>query len=78
MSTIQLQIPDSLVDGFRKLAQKENVSVDHLAALAFAEKIAALETDDYLDQRAARGSKEKFLQALAKVPSVPPEEHDRF
>jgi hypothetical protein len=43
-----------------------------------AEKIAALETEDYLSQRAARGSRKKFEAALAQVPDREPDEHDRF
>jgi hypothetical protein len=33
---------------------------------------------DYLTMRAKRGSREKFEQALAKVPDREPEEYDKL
>jgi len=44
--------------------------------LAIAEKIATLSTMNYLEERAKRGSREKFLAVLAKAPDVEPEEYD--
>lgn len=36
-------------------------------------------TETYLEERARRGSKEKFLSAMAKVADVePPDERDRW
>lgn len=46
--------------------------------VSVAEKIAALQTEDYLQTRAARGSREKFERVLARVPDVEPEAHDRL
>ncbi len=38
-----------------------------------------LATEGYLDERARRGSKQKFLAAMAKVADVdPPDERDRW
>lgn len=76
MSTISLRLPDSLHDEIRKLAKRENVSINQLATLAIAEKIAALETADYLIERASRGDKGKFRRAMAKVADEEPDEHD--
>jgi hypothetical protein len=72
MNTIQLQISDTLLSQLRDLAARENVSVDQFASAAVAEKVAALSDMEYLEQRAARGSREKFLRAMRKVPHVPP------
>jgi hypothetical protein len=33
---------------------------------------------EYLEERARRGSREKFLAVLAKVPAVPPEAEDEL
>ena len=33
---------------------------------------------NYLEQRAKRGSREKFERALSRVPDVEPEEHDKL
>ncbi len=76
MSTISLRLPDSLHEEVRKLAERENVSINQLATLAIAEKVAALETADYLLQRASRADKKKFLRAMAKVSDETPDERD--
>jgi len=38
-----------------------------MIATALAEKISALATDDYLRERAARGSRQKFEKTLQQV-----------
>jgi predicted transcriptional regulator len=78
MSTISLRLPDSLHKQVRKLAEKESVSINQLITLALAEKLSALMTEEYLEERAKRGSRKKFERAMAKVPKVKPEEYDRL
>jgi len=46
--------------------------------LAVAEKIAAISTIEYLEKRAQRGSREKFLEILRKAPDVEPEGFDKL
>ncbi len=64
MSTLSLRLPESLHERARALAQQEGVSINQLIATALAEKISALDTVGYLRDRAARGSREAFLDAL--------------
>lgn len=78
MSSISVRLPDSLHDKVRDMAQKENVSINQFIALALAEKLSALMTEDYLTERAQRGDRSKFLDALSKVPDIEPEERDRL
>lgn len=78
MSAISLRLPESLHDAVRELAKRENVSMNQLITLALAEKISALMTEEYLAERAARGSREKFERAMQKVADVEPEERDRL
>ena len=78
MSTISLRLPDSLHKQVRKLAEKEKVSINQLITMALAEKLSALMTEDYLEERAKRGSRKKFKLAMSKVPKVEPEHHDRL
>jgi len=72
MSTISLRLPSSLHDKVRELAKQENVSINQFITLALAEKISALVTEDYLAERASRGSRDKFEQAMAQVADVEP------
>ena len=76
MSTISLRLPDSLHEEIRKLASRENVSINQLATLAIAEKVAALETATYLLDRASLADKKKFLRAMSKVADKAPDKED--
>lgn len=78
MSTISLRLPESLHKTARQLAEQENISINQLITLALAEKISALMTEDYLNERANRGDQAKFRAALAKVRDVEPDEQDRL
>ena len=42
-----------------------------------AEKLSALLTEEYLEERGKRGNRKKFQRALNKVADVEPEEQDR-
>ena len=78
MSTISVRLPNYLHETLRELAQAEQVSINQLIVLAIAEKVSALKAEEYLTQRAARGTRAKFEAAMAKVADVEPEEHDRL
>ena len=78
MSTLNVNIPESLHRRAQSLAQDDGVPLDQFIATALAEKIAVLDADSYIRERAARGSREKFDRVLSKVPDVEPEEHDRL
>jgi hypothetical protein len=58
----------------RKLAKKENVSMNQLINSAVGEKLSALMTVEYLKERGELGSREKFEQVLSKIPSEEPDE----
>jgi hypothetical protein len=49
-----------------------------MITLAVAEKLSALETEDYLGKRSQRASKAKFYKALRKVPASKPESKDKI
>ncbi len=78
MRTLSVRLPDSLHKKAKELAVLENISVNQLISSALAEKISALMTEEYLHQRAEKGSREKFLQALSLVKTVEPAEQDRL
>lgn len=78
MSALSLRLPNSLHERARELAEREGISINQLVATALAEKISALMTEEYLEQRARRGSRAKFLEALRHVPDVEPPPYDRL
>lgn len=77
MSTISLRLPASLHERVRAVAEREGVSINQLVTTALAEKLSALLTQEYLAERAARGSRQKFDRVLRKVRDVPPADADR-
>lgn len=78
MSAINLRLPDSLHQMAKNVAMQDHISLNQFIASAVAEKISALTTESYLEERARHGSREKFLHAMAKVPNVEPEPFDRL
>jgi len=77
MSVLSLRLPTSLHEQLRTLAEQEGISINQFITLAVAEKVATIDTKNYLQQRAKRGSREKLLAVLAKAPDVEPEEADK-
>jgi predicted DNA-binding protein len=78
MSALSLRLPKSMYEQLRELSQEEGISMNQFVLLAIAEKIATLMTVEYLEARAKRGSREKFLAVLAKAPDVEPEDYDKL
>ncbi len=74
MTTISLRIPNSLHTTVKQLVKKEGVSMNQFITLALAEKVSAIATEEYLEERARRGDREKFLAAMAKIPDVEPQD----
>ncbi len=76
MSAISVRLPDSLHKRVKEVAQRDKVSINQMITLAIAEKLSALETEDYLGARAKRASKSRFQKALKKVSSSSPHSSD--
>ena len=76
MSTISLRLPDSLHEQVRQLAKEDNISINQFVTTALAEKMSALLTEEYLSERAKKGSRKKFKASLSKVKDIAPEEDD--
>ena len=78
MTTLTIQLPNSVCENAKRLASQEGVSVDQFVSSAVAENMAALDTERYLRERAERGRKVDIDAILAKVPAVEPAPEDRL
>lgn len=78
MSTLSIRIPEYLHKQVKKTAAEEKISINQFITLALAEKLSALNTESYLEERAKRGNRKDFSEVLNKVPDVEPEEYDRL
>jgi predicted transcriptional regulator len=77
MSAISIRLPDSLHRMAKDIARQDRVSMNQFIASAVAEKVSALATEQYINERAARASIDKFHLALAQVPDVEPDAFDK-
>jgi len=50
--------------------------MNQFITLALAEKLSALATEEYIQERAKRGDRQKFERAMAKVADAEPEAID--
>lgn len=78
MSTFTVELPDSLAKNIEALGAKEGFTVSQFLASAAGEKLAAMQTMNYLRREAAAGRREDFERYLAAVPDAPPAEGDRI
>jgi len=78
MSTISIRLPDSLHSMAKAIASQDHISMNQFIASAVAEKVSALATETYLNERANRSSRAKFDAALAAVPVQLPEPGDEI
>ena len=78
MTNLNVPIPDSLYKQIETLAVKENVSIEKLVAIALSAQVSAWMTKDYIEEKAKRGSWDKFQQVLNKVPDIEPENYDKL
>ena len=77
MKTMSVRLPNSVHKQLKQAAERDGVSMNQMVTLAIAEKTAALLTVDYLEQRSARASRQRFDAALAAIPNVEPDPADR-
>lgn len=78
MSTLSIRLPESLHKSLKEMAEKEGVSMNQFITLAITEKVSALMTIDYLEERAQRGDPDTFRKLLNKVPDTEPETFDEL
>jgi len=76
MSQVALRLPDSLHQYAKQLAAQDDASLNQFIVTAVAEKISALNTEAFFQERARLSSHDKAVAALAKVQRVAPQAGD--
>lgn len=64
-----LRLQSSLLDELRIVAAEEGTTLNRFINVAVAEKLAALRTERYFREQAARANREDFLSILEKAGS---------
>ncbi|MBK1644063.1 hypothetical protein CKO25_05220 [Thiocapsa imhoffii] len=70
MSTLTIDIPDSLAGQLKEVAADRGITLDQLISSAAAEKLSALMTTESLRDRAARADRAAFERFLASSPDA--------
>ena len=78
MTTIEAKVPEPVLKQAKELAEREKIPLDQLISLAITQAVGIWSNQSYIEIRARRASREKFLQALDEVPDTEPAEHDRL
>jgi len=68
-------VPDTEYRKIAELAERQQVSVERIVAAALAEQLSGWA---HVEQMAERGSRERFLAVLDKVPATEPAPEDRL
>lgn len=70
MANYALRLPESLFQYAKTIAQEEHVSMNQFFATAIAEKISALKTEAYFNERRAKADMANFDVWLAASPDT--------
>jgi hypothetical protein len=78
-SNFALRVPPTLLAEARKAAESEGVALNQLITLALAEKVSAMRTEEYFEERARRADPVGVSRILARVgKGNPPVEGDEL
>jgi predicted transcriptional regulator len=72
MTSITIQIPDSIRKHIEALADREGFSIDQFASSALTEKLAVMSSLEVLKREAAQGNTQRFHSFLDAIPDTPP------
>jgi hypothetical protein len=78
MTALSIRVPDSLHRAIKELGTRDGYSMNQFLITAAAEKLSALETVDYLRQRATRANLKDFDRLLGKVLDCAPDAGDQL
>ena len=75
-AVIQLRLPRSIKAGVARAAKRDGTSMNQLIATAVAEKLSALETMEFFEERARRADYEWFDLFMNRKGEEPPRAGD--
>ena len=78
MSELVVNVPEYLRKQAEAVAVREKMSMDELVTVALASHVSAWQTKGYMEERARRGTWEKFRAVLDRAPDVEPPDWDRL
>lgn len=77
-SNYALRLPASLKQSVEQVARDDGTSLNQFIVTAIAEKLAAIKTADYFQERAKRGNLDAALALLNRKGGEPPQAGDEI
>jgi predicted DNA-binding protein len=76
--TYALRLPKSLKDAVEQISKEEGTSINQFVAMAVAEKVSALQTARFFQERKARVDFKKFDRIMKRRGGTPPRSGDEM
>jgi hypothetical protein len=76
--TYPLRLPRSLKEAVERLSKEDGTSINQFVAMAVAEKVSALQTATYFEDRKARADFKAFDKIMKRRGGKPPREGDEL
>ena len=76
--TYPLRLPRSLKEAVERLSKEDGTSINQFVAMAVAEKVSALQTATYFEDRKARADFKAFDKIMKRRGGKPPREEDQL
>jgi hypothetical protein len=76
--TYTLRLPKSLKDAVERISKEEGTSINQFVAMAVAEKVSALETGRFFQDRKARADFKAFDRIMKRRGGQPPRSGDEI
>lgn len=77
-ATYALRLPQSLKAAVAEAAKRDGTSINHFITIAIAEKLSALETARFFEERRERADLDEFYQILNRTGGEPPRAGDEM
>ena len=78
IQTYPLRLPRSLKEAVERLSKEDGTSINQFVAMAVAEKVSALQTATYFEDRKARADFKAFDKIMKRRGGKPPREGDQL
>ncbi|MCE7987691.1 MAG: toxin-antitoxin system HicB family antitoxin [Caldilinea sp. CFX5] len=77
-ATYALRLPQSLKAAVAKVAKRDGTSINNFITVAIAEKLSAMETVSFFEERKNRADMDAFYRILTRQGGEPPRSGDEM
>lgn len=76
VSTFPLRLPVSMKAALEKISKRDGTSLNQFLVIAAAEKLAAMETEEFFEERRKRADRKALRRILNRKGGEPPRPED--